>query len=302
MIAIFAPDGIGEIGPDSDLVRVVLDAVAADPSGPLAAGDIAVVTSKIVSKAEGRRLAAADRTSAVAAETVDTVAWRGPMRIVRNGLGLVQAAAGVDASNVEPGQVLLLPVDPDDSAERLRAGLSAAVGGPVGVIVSDTAGRAWRIGQTDHAIGAAGVQVKRSYAGESDGYGNPLLVTVTAVADELAAAADLAKGKLARRPVAIVRGLSHLVMAESGIPDEPAEPPPRAAELIRPAADDLFAHGSREAVVAAVLAAAGRPGAYEQLAGLEGEELVAAVRELCPPAERDLLGRVVRTTLAAPPR
>ena len=117
-----------------------------------------VVTSKIVSKAEGRRLRADDRSAAIAAETVDTVAWRGPMRIVRTRLGLVQAAAGVDASNVDPGDILLLPLDPDASAERLRAGLSAAIGGPVGVIVSDTAGRAWRIGQTDHAIGAAGVR------------------------------------------------------------------------------------------------------------------------------------------------
>ena len=285
VMIIVAPAGIGEVDERSDLVELIAGAVAADPSGPLCAGDIVVVTSKIVSKAEGRRLTADDRTAAIAAETVETVAWRGPMRIVRTSLGLVQAAAGVDASNVAPGQILLLPEDPDASAERLRAGLSAVAGGPVGVVVSDTAGRAWRIGQTDHAIGAAGIRALRSYAGEIDPYGNPLLVTITATADELAAAADLAKGKLAGRPVAVIRGLASLV--ESGEHEG-------ARELVRAAPEDMFGRGRREAVVAAVLAALGRSEAYEQLAGLEGEDLIAAALDGCPAGERPTLERVLR--------
>jgi coenzyme F420-0:L-glutamate ligase/coenzyme F420-1:gamma-L-glutamate ligase len=170
-----------------------------------------VVTSKIISKAEGRYADASDREHAITAETAAVVAQRGPMRIVRTRTGLTLAAAGVDTSNVEPGRILLLPVDPDASAERLAAGLSAAVGGDVGVVVSDTAGRPWRLGQTDHAIGAARVQVLAAYAGQVDGYGNELAVTTMALADELAAAADLVKGKLAGRPVAVLRGLPDLV-------------------------------------------------------------------------------------------
>jgi coenzyme F420-0:L-glutamate ligase/coenzyme F420-1:gamma-L-glutamate ligase len=285
VIQIFAPDGIGEVDERSDLVELIVTAMSGDPAGPLQTGDIVVVTSKIVSKAEGRRLTADDRTAAIAAETAETVAWRGPMRIVRTRAGLVQAAAGVDASNVEPGQILLLPENPDASAERIRAGLSAAVAGAVGVVVSDTAGRAWRIGQTDHAIGAAGIRVARSYAGEIDGYGNPLLVTVTAVADELAAAADLAKGKLDGRPVAVIRGLPELVGADG----EAA-----ARDLIRAGAEDMFGRGRREAVVAAVLAALGRPDAYEGIAGLEGDDLIASALDGCPAGDRPVLERVLR--------
>ena len=225
VITIFAPAGIGEVVAGDDLARLVADAVAADPDGPLHPGDIVVVTSKIVSKAEGRRLPAADREDAIAREAVATVAWRGPMRIVRTALGLVQAAAGVDNSNVAPADILLLPEDPDASAAALRGQLSTAAGGPIGVIVSDTAGRAWRVGQTDHAIGAAGVVVARSYAGMTDSYGNPLQVTLMAVADELAAAADLVKGKLSQHPVAVIRGLTELV----------ADSDSRAADLVRAA-------------------------------------------------------------------
>jgi coenzyme F420-0:L-glutamate ligase/coenzyme F420-1:gamma-L-glutamate ligase len=209
------------------------------------------------------------------------------MRIVRTDLGLVQAAAGVDASNVTPGQILVLPKDPDSTAESLRAGLSAKAGGPIGVVISDTAGRAWRIGQTDHAIGAAGIRALRSYAGEIDPYGNPLLVTLTAVADELAAAADLAKGKLAGRPVAVIRGLADLVTVDAGS---------AARDLIRSGPEDMFGRGRREAVVAAVLAALGRPEAYEELAGLEGEDLIAAVLDGCPADDRPALERVLRST------
>jgi coenzyme F420-0:L-glutamate ligase / coenzyme F420-1:gamma-L-glutamate ligase len=284
VITIFAPAGIGEVVEGDDLGRLVADAVAADPEGPLSPGDIVVVTSKIVSKAEGRRAPAGEREQAISQESVATVAWRGPMRIVRTRLGLVQAAAGVDNSNVSPADILLLPEDPDASAAVLCKQLSSAAGGAVGVIVSDTAGRAWRIGQTDHAIGASGVLVGRSYAGLTDSYGNPLQVTLMALADELAAAADLVKGKLGQHPVAVVRGLTDLVVDQG----------PAATELVRPAGEDMFARGSREAVVAAVLAAVGRPDAYEQVVGLEGEDLLAAVFEHCSPDDRDLVARILR--------
>ncbi len=284
MITIFAPAGIGEVVAGDDLARLVADAVAADPNGPLHPGDIVVVTSKIISKAQGRRLPAADREDAIAREAVATVAWRGPMRIVRTALGLVQAAAGIDNSNVSPADILLLPEDPDASAAALRGQLSTATGGPIGVIVSDTAGRAWRVGQTDHAIGAAGVVVARSYAGMTDSYGNPLQVTLMAVADELAAAADLVKGKLSQHPVAVIRGLTELV----------ADSDSRAADLVRAAPEDMFARGSREAVVASVLTAVGQPGAYEEVVGLEGEDLVAAVLAHCSPDDRDLAARILR--------
>ena len=270
MITIFAPDGIAEITSGDDLAAVVLDAVRADPQGPLQDGDIVVVTSKIVSKAEGRVATAADREAMITAETVRTVARRGATAIVRTRSGLTLAAAGVDRSNVEPSSVLLLPVDPDASAERLRAALEERTGLRLGVIISDTAGRAWRVGQTDQAIGVAGVLVGPPYAGLTDGYGNPLQVTAMALADELAGAADLVKGKLDGRPVAVVRGLAGLV----------GEPGGTAAELVRPAAEDLFPLGSREAVLAAALLAIGRAEAYEDLVRLDPAERAAAVVRL----------------------
>ena len=267
MITIFAPDAIGEVAPNTDLATVVLTAVQADAGGPLADGDILVVTSKIISKAEGRTAAAAARASTIRAETVRTVARRGPTTIVRTRQGLTLAAAGVDASNVDPEVILLLPQHPDASAATLRDALQHRTGMRLGVIVSDTAGRAWRIGQTDHAIGAAGVLVRRSYAGEQDGYGNRLEVTEMALADELAAAADLAKGKLAGRPIAVIRGLADLVV-------DTAE---GAATLVRPPAQDMFAFGSAESVLVAALAGAGRLDAYQELVVMDGTERHEAV-------------------------
>jgi coenzyme F420-0:L-glutamate ligase / coenzyme F420-1:gamma-L-glutamate ligase len=267
VISIFAPDGIGEVTADTDLPGVLLAAVHDDPAGPLADGDILVVTSKILSKAEGRVAPEEARDGLITAESLRTVARRGSMRIVRTRTGLVLAAAGVDRSNVALGTILLLPEDPDASATRLREELQRRTGLRLGVVISDTAGRPWREGQTDQAIGAAGVRVIRRYAGEHDPYGNRLEVTAVALADELAAAADLAKGKLAGRPVAVVRGLGELV-------DDPAD---GAAELVRPAEADLFAFGSRESVLAAVLAATGQQAAYERMAALNGTERTDAV-------------------------
>ena len=293
MITIFAPDGIAEITAGDDLAAIVLDAVRADPQGPLQDGDIVVITSKIVSKAEGRAVPAADRETTLIAETARTVARRGATAIVRTRRGLTLAAAGVDRSNVDPSAVLLLPVDPDASAARLRAALQRATGLRLGVIISDTAGRAWRIGQTDQAIGVAGVQAVRNYAGVFDRHGNELRVTAMAVADEVAGAADLVKNKLDGRPVAIVRGLSRLV----------GDPGGTAAALVRPTGEDLFPLGSREAVLAAALIAADRTDAYEDLVRLDGEERVAAALQVVGaegPAA-DLLTRMLSADLADPP-
>ncbi|WP_229868598.1 coenzyme F420-0:L-glutamate ligase, partial [Streptomyces chryseus] len=204
-------------------------------------GDILLVTSKIVSKAEGRVVAAADREAAIDAETIRVVARRGALRIVENRHGLVMAAAGVDASNTAAGTVLLLPADPDAAARQIRDGLRDALGVDVGVVVTDTFGRPWRNGLTDVAIGAAGVRVLEDLRGGTDAYGNPLNVTVVAVADELAAAGDLVKGKTGGLPVAVVRGLSHLVGADGG-----------GRDLVRSAADDMFRLGTSEAVREAV--------------------------------------------------
>jgi coenzyme F420-0:L-glutamate ligase/coenzyme F420-1:gamma-L-glutamate ligase len=267
MITIFAPDGIGEVGAGADLATLVIDAVGQHSQGPLRDGDIVVITSKIVSKAEGRRLPAAERRQAIAEETERTVAYRDGTRIVRTRIGLTIAAAGVDRSNIDRTSILLLPADPDASAARLREKVAERTGRAVGVIISDTAGRPWRIGQTDHAIGAAGVQTVERYAGRSDSYGNALHVTAIAAADEVAAAAELAKGKLDGRPLAVVRGLSRLVV---DIGED-------AHSMLRDPSLDLFAYGSREAVLAAALAATGQQHRYEDFVGLEQSELVREV-------------------------
>ncbi|MEU3603489.1 coenzyme F420-0:L-glutamate ligase [Streptomyces sp. NPDC006798] len=246
-----AVDGVPEVAPGDDIAALI---AAAEPE--LRDGDILLVTSKIVSKAEGRILAAADREAAIDAETVRVVARRGPLRIVENRQGLVMAAAGVDASNTPAGTVLLLPEDPDASARAIRAGLRAALGVDVGVVLTDTSGRPWRNGLTDLAIGAAGVRVLDDLRGGTDSHGNPLNVTVVAVADELAAAADLVKGKTSGRPVAVVRGLGHLVgdAAEGteGAEGHEGAGPVGARALVRDAAEDLFRLGTSEAVREAV--------------------------------------------------
>ncbi len=228
--------GIPEVRPGDDLARLIADAAPG-----LRDGDVLLVTSKIVSKAEGRIVRAGSREEAIDAETVRVVARRGPLRIVENRQGLVMAAAGVDASNTEPGTVLLLPEDPDASAATLRDGLRALLSVDVGVVVTDTFGRPWRAGLTDVAIGAAGVRVLDDLRGGADAHGNPLSATIVATADELAAAGDLVKGKAAGLPVAVVRGLGHLVGGASS-----------ARDLVRAPADDMFRLGTSEAVREAV--------------------------------------------------
>lgn len=210
----------------------------------LRTGDILVVTSKIISKVEGRMVPAPTdpeardiaRRALVDSEAVRVVARKGRTLITENKLGIVQAASGVDGSNVDGDELALLPTDPDASAAALRASLRDRLGIDVAVLITDTMGRAWRVGQTDVAIGAAGIAVTHPYEGSVDEYGNPLIVTDIAVADELAAAADLVKGKLGEIPVAVVRGLT------------PRENGTTARDLLRPGEEDLFWLGTAEAI------------------------------------------------------
>jgi coenzyme F420-0:L-glutamate ligase/coenzyme F420-1:gamma-L-glutamate ligase len=205
-------------------------------------GDVVVVASKIVSKAEGRLVAAADREQAISDEAVRVVASRpradgGVTRIAETRHGFVMAAAGVDSSNVPDGHVLLLPVDPDESARALAKDLAERAGVLVGVIITDTFGRPWRNAQTDLAIGAAHVRVTDDHRGTADAHGRVLEVAVTALVDEIAAAADLVKGKARGCPVAVVRGLD-VVTADAG---------PGVSALVRSSHQDMFRWGSDEA-------------------------------------------------------
>lgn len=224
MLTVSGIAGLPEIHEGDDLAALVLERAS------LSDGDIVVVTSKIVSKAEGRLVAAADREAAIRDETVRVVAERGPVRIVENRLGIVAAAAGVDASNVPEGHVLLLPQDPDASARRLAEALRRVA--RVGVLVSDTLGRAWRLGQVDVAIGAAGVRLFERPDRDADG--RPLAVTMPCVADELCAAAELVKPKNGHVPVAVVRGRADLI-GDLELPG--------ARSIVRSPDEDLFRTG-----------------------------------------------------------
>ena len=238
-IEILPVSGLPEFRPGDDLAAAV---AAAAPW--LRDSDIVVVTSKAVSKCEGRLVAAPEdpeerdqlRRKLVDDEAVRVLARKGRTLITENRLGLVQAAAGVDGSNVGRAELALLPVDPDASAAALRAGLFERLGVTVAVVITDTMGRAWRNGQTDAAVGAAGLAVLHGYSGAVDRYGNELVVTEIAVADEVAAAADLVKGKLTAMPVAVVRGLA--------VTDDGST----ARQLVRAGEEDLFWLGTAEAL------------------------------------------------------
>jgi coenzyme F420-0:L-glutamate ligase/coenzyme F420-1:gamma-L-glutamate ligase len=277
--------GIGDVTAGDDLVELI---GAAAPW--LTDGDVLVVTSKIVSKAEGRLVEVpADgperdeaRAAALAAETARVVARRGPTTIVQTHHGFVMAAAGIDASNVDKTHLVLLPADPDASARRLREGFLAR-GLDVAVIISDTMGRAWRNGLTDVALGAAGIAPFRDHRGETDPYGNELQLTQMAVIDELAAAGELVKGKCDQVPVAVVRGYHPHQTALPAAPAAAAFPPaaspaaayppaaspatavppaasPQAEEgasaLLRDAESDMFSLGTAEARAAGLRDAA----------------------------------------------
>jgi coenzyme F420-0:L-glutamate ligase/coenzyme F420-1:gamma-L-glutamate ligase len=231
---VHAVTGLPEVRPGDDLAALVV--AAAD----LVDGDVVVVTSKVVSKAEGRLITVTgdreeERLRLVDEETVRVVARRGTTTIAETRHGLVLAAAGVDASNVPSGEVALLPLDPDASARRLRAELQRLTGRALAVIVSDTLGRPWRMGQTDCAIGVSGLAPIRDARGTTDAHGHVLEVTEIAVADEIAAAAELVKGKADGVPVAIVRGLAY---DDDGLD---------ASALIRRADMDWFRLGTAEA-------------------------------------------------------
>lgn len=238
-VEILPVPGLPEFRPGDDLAAAIAGAA---PS--LRDGDIAVITSKVVSKCEGRVVAAppdpeerdALRRKLIESEAVRILARKGRTLITENRHGLVQAAAGVDGSNIGTTELALLPEDPDASAARLRAELRRLCGADVAVVITDTMGRAWRNGQIDAAIGSAGLPVLHSYAGARDSHGNELLVTEVAVADEIAAAADLVKGKLTAVPVAVVRGLA---LRGDGS---------TAADLLRGGVDDLFWLGTEESI------------------------------------------------------
>ncbi|GAA1556086.1 hypothetical protein GCM10009789_06810 [Kribbella sancticallisti] len=239
-LEIFPVTGLPEVASGDDLAALIGD--AAD----LRDGDVISVTSKIVSKAEGR-LTTGTRDEAIDAELVRVVAQRGDTRIVQTRHGLVMAAAGTDTSNTRPGTVLLLPVDPDLSARTLREALKDRYDVNVGVVVTDTLGRPWRNGQVDLAIGAAGVQVIEDLRGTTDSHGNVLAVTEPALADEIASSSELVKGKADGVPVAVLRGLADVVLPVG-------EHGPGARALVRDSELDLFSLGTREAARAAVLA------------------------------------------------
>lgn len=233
-LTIWPVEGIGEIRPGDQLGEVIVEACRAEPNGPLVDGDVLVVTQKVVSKAENRLVAvdADDPLShkrLVEDEAVRIVRRRGDLIITETRHGFICANSGVDLSNVERGTAALLPIDSDRSARRIRDIIRARLGVEVGIIVSDTFGRPWRRGLTDVAIGVAGIAGVVDLRGTPDSLGRIMQVTEVAVADEIAAAAELVMGKSSGVPVAVVRGVEAEWLRDASM-----------AELIRPPAEDLF--------------------------------------------------------------
>ena len=225
-----------------DLVSILLGAIADTQS--LTDGDVVVITSKVVAKCEGRMVyEVSDRESAIAGESVRVVATkvhaRGTTTIGETNTGLILAAAGIDASNTDPNTIVLLPADPDNSARTIRDQIQAQTGLTVGVVITDTLGRAWRLGVTDHAIGAAGINVLDDLTGKPDAFNRTLEMTVVAVADEIAAASELVRPKDSLTPFALIRGLERFVTEEHG---------PGAGAIIRPKEEDLFSLGTAESI------------------------------------------------------
>lgn len=248
MITAQAVTGLPEVREGDDVAALIHAA-----GGKLMDGDIVVIASKIVAKAQGRYVPATERETALARETVRQVAARWlpeqdrATRVVQTRSGPVLVAAGIDASDVPPApdgtdRVLLLPEQPDAAARQIRAGLQNLTGARLGVLITDTSGRPWRLGVSDFALGAAGFTVLDDRRGTLDRDGRQLDVTVRAIADELAAMADLVKGKAAGTPVAIIRGLGHLVLTDLAT-DEPG-----AESLVRTGPTDWFRFGADEAV------------------------------------------------------
>ena len=232
-LTIIPVEGIGEIAPGDEIAVLVAEAARAQKT-PIADGDCLVVTQKIVSKAEGRMVELdpddlAARRALVEQESVRIVRRRGDLIISETRHGFVCANAGIDLSNVERGYAALLPVDADRSAKHVRDAMRAREGVEVAVIVSDTFGRPWRRGLTDVAIGVSGIAAVVDLRDTTDALGRVLQVTEVAVADEIAAAAELVMGKAAGIPAAIVRGFDRSWLREGSV-----------RELVRPPGEDLF--------------------------------------------------------------
>jgi coenzyme F420-0:L-glutamate ligase/coenzyme F420-1:gamma-L-glutamate ligase len=227
-------EGIGEIRPGDPLGEIVADACAGPPNGPLADGDVLVVTQKVVSKAEGRLVPIdpddpLSHKALVEDEAVRVVRRRGDLVITETRHGFICANSGIDLSNVERGVAALLPLDSDRSARRIRDAVRARLGVTAGVVVSDTFGRPWRNGLTDVAIGVAGLAAVVDLRGTEDALGRTMQVTEVAIADEVASAAELVMGKSSGIPVAVVRGVDPAWLRVSTV-----------RELIRAPRDDLF--------------------------------------------------------------
>jgi coenzyme F420-0:L-glutamate ligase/coenzyme F420-1:gamma-L-glutamate ligase len=232
-LRLFPIEGVPEVEP-GDVLAEMLVAAAQDQGTPFEPRDCVVVTQKIVSKAEGRvvPLDAGDpeaRRALIEAESARVLRRRDELFISETRHGFVCANAGIDLSNVDDGHAALLPIDPDRSARRVRDGIRALAGADVAVIVSDTFGRAWRVGLTDVAIGVAGLAAVVDLRGQFDTHGRELQVTEVALADEIAGAAELVKGKASNVPAVVVRGLDPAWFREGS-----------ARELVRPPAEDLF--------------------------------------------------------------
>lgn len=231
LVALSCP---ARVAAGDDLAALVLASLAA-AGETLAPGDALVVTSKVVAKAEGRAVALEGeeldaKRRLVESESVRILRRRGELVVSETRHGFICANAGVDLSNVEAGTAVLLPVDPDRSARRLRAELRRRLGVEVGVVVSDTFGRAWRRGVTDVAIGCAGVLAVLDLRGTPDATGRLLEATEVCVADELASAAELAAGKAENVPAVVVRGATARVLGDGAV----------LRDVVRPPAEDLF--------------------------------------------------------------
>lgn len=224
-IAIIPVEGLPEVQEGDDIASLIADRLG---EGGLRRDDVVVIAHKIVSKSEGRVVPARDKEAVVLAESRRVLRRSESMMISETNHGFVCANAGVDASNVEGDNLVLLPLDPDLSARRIRKRLALLTGFEAGVIVSDTFGRAWRLGQTNVAIGVAGLEPFLDYRGTSDSQGREMQATRICIADELAGAAELVMGKARRVPVAVVRGAQAAAGRGS------------AAEIIRPPGEDLF--------------------------------------------------------------
>ena len=226
---VFGVKGLGEITAGTDLAGLIAEHAA------LIEGDVVVITQKIVSKAEGRTVPIDSndpeaKRALAESEAVRVLRRRGELVVTETRHGFVCANSGVDLSNVAEGWAVLLPEDPDRSARRLRDGLRARTGLALGVVISDTFGRAWRRGVTDVALGCAGIRAVVDLRGTTDALGRELVVTEICVVDEVASAADLVMGKARGVPVAVVRGVDAAFLGEGAVIEE----------VVRPYGEDLF--------------------------------------------------------------